>query len=148
MSFVVVYMGLWMLLCLRQSHTKDERRKHLRGRRRDVGQGTLFANTTVYSAMILTDPKTADIMGSDHGMSAVSNAQQRRRHAEQFIKKMPFPVELWWSMYAPPCPSMKKGSSDRGVALAHYQVCRPMPDECLYFSLLILASWTDGVAAY
>ena len=92
-------------------------------------KGTAFANTTVWAAMILTDPMTAGVLGRDfyrvpQGVNgtAVDNAYRRIEHAKETVKTFPFPVDMWWSVYAPECPGRKTKGNDRGVAMAHYQV--------------------------
>lgn len=92
-------------------------------------KGTVFANTTVWAAMILTDPMTAGVLGRDfyrvpQGVNgtAVDNAYRRIEHAKATVKTFPFPVDMWWSVYAPECPGRKTKGNDRGVAMAHYQV--------------------------
>ena len=92
-------------------------------------RGTKFANTTVWGAMILTDPMTAGVLGRDfyrvpQGVNgpAVDNAYRRIEHAKNTVKTFPFPVDMWWSVYAPECPGRKTKGNDRGVAMAHYQI--------------------------
>jgi hypothetical protein len=105
----------------------EEARK--RGAQSTTTRGTKFANTTVWAAMILTDPMTAGVLGRDfyrvpQGVNgtAVDNAYRRIEHAKQTVKTFPFPVDMWWSVYAPECPGRKSKGNDRGVAMAHYQI--------------------------
>ena len=91
--------------------------------------GTNFANTTVWGAMIQTDPTVAGLMGRDFSRvpqgvngTAVDNAWARIDHAKQMTTDLPFNVEFWWSVYAQSCPHMSNKGNDRGVSLAHYQI--------------------------
>lgn len=91
--------------------------------------GTKFANTTVWAAMIQTDPTVAGILGRDfhkvpQGVngSAVDNAWARVEHAKKMTIDLPFSVSFWWSVYAPNCPTRNAKGNDRGVSMAHYQI--------------------------
>ena len=91
--------------------------------------GTKFGNTTVWGAMILTDPTVAGLMGRDFSRvpqgvngTAVDNAWARVDHAKEMTKSLPFNIEFWWSVYAQSCPHMVNKGNDRGVSLAHYQI--------------------------
>lgn len=64
--------------------------------------GTKFANTTVYAAMILTDPDIAEVLGRDfhrvpQGVngSARANAEARIAHARKTTVELPFAVDFW-----------------------------------------------------
>eukprot|EP00596_Hydrurales_sp_CCMP1899_P004193 CAMPEP_0119039714 /NCGR_PEP_ID=MMETSP1177-20130426/9336_1 /TAXON_ID=2985 /ORGANISM="Ochromonas sp, Strain CCMP1899" /LENGTH=251 /DNA_ID=CAMNT_0007003925 /DNA_START=550 /DNA_END=1305 /DNA_ORIENTATION=- len=91
--------------------------------------GTKFANTTVWAAMIQTDPTVAGVLGRDfhkvpQGVNgtAVDNAWARVEHAKKMTVDLPFNVAFWWSVYAPNCPSRNAKGNDRGVSMAHYQI--------------------------
>lgn len=90
---------------------------------------TIFANTTVYSAMILTDPMISGLLGRDfhkvpEGVNgtAVENAKARIAHGKQTASLLPFKVEFWYSLYASSCPNRKNKGNDRGVTVSHYQI--------------------------
>lgn len=92
-------------------------------------RGTPFANTTVYAAMILTDPMIADVLGRDfhkvpQGVngSASSNAKWRIQNGKNTAAELPFRVDFWYSLHAPGCPRRKNKGNDRGVSMSHYQV--------------------------
>jgi hypothetical protein len=77
-------------------------------------QGRHFAGKVVYGAMIHTDPKIASVLGRDfhkvpQGVngSAVENAQLRFESGRKMVQELPFPVQLWWSVYAAPCPGRR-----------------------------------------
>lgn len=60
-------------------------------------KGTIFANTTVYGAMILTDPAIADVLGNDfhripQGVkgSPRDNALLRVEYGTNVSKALPF----------------------------------------------------------
>lgn len=64
--------------------------------------GTKFANTTVYAAMILTDPDIAEVLGRDfhrvpQGVNGTArqNAEKRIFHAKQTAMNLPFAVDFW-----------------------------------------------------
>lgn len=64
--------------------------------------GTKFANTTVYAAMIMTDPMVAAVLGRDfhrvpQGVngSAAQNAEWRLQNGKITAKELPFHVEFW-----------------------------------------------------
>lgn len=64
--------------------------------------GTKFANTTIYAAMILTDPLIAEVLGRDfhrvpQGVNGTAreNAERRMEHAKETAKQLPFAVDFW-----------------------------------------------------
>lgn len=64
--------------------------------------GTKFANTTIYAAMIMTDPMVAAVLGRDfhrvpQGVngSATQNAEWRLKNGINTAKELPFHVEFW-----------------------------------------------------
>ena len=86
-----------------------------------ITQGTKFANATVWGATILTDPKLAHLLGRQN-KNHIEHARQRRKHAEETMRLLPFPVVAWSSVYAQDCPGDFKPNSRRGCAMAHYQI--------------------------
>lgn len=90
---------------------------------------TKFANKTVYSGIILTDIVISTHLGRDfhkvpQGVNGTQshNAQLRHENARATVKQLPFAVDEWTSIYAPPCPNRKNKGNDRGVAMSHYQI--------------------------
>ena len=93
--------------------------------------GNAFTNTTtVYIAVILTDPYTSSIMGRDfknvpQGVngSQIDNALKRISHARAMLQQLPFKnIEYWWSVFVQACPGRKTKGNDRGVSSAHQQI--------------------------
>ena len=91
--------------------------------------GTKFANTTVWAAIIQTDPTLSGVMGRDfhkvpQGVvgTTTENALKRHGNARNMTQKLPFPVVPWMSVYAANCPFRNGKGNDRGVAMAHYQI--------------------------
>ena len=92
--------------------------------------GKKFGNTTVWAAMILTDPSVAGVTGDDFSQlnvsgTAVENAWIRVDHAQKMVAHLPFKAALWWSVYSHYCPyrpSSKTQKNERGVSLAHYHI--------------------------
>lgn len=94
-----------------------------------AGIGTYFANTTVYGGIILTDPTIAEVLGRDfhrvpQGVNGTQqdNAYMRHENAKRLMEELPFSIETWYSIYAPPCPRRKNKGNDRGVSMSHYQI--------------------------
>jgi len=94
-----------------------------------VSKHTLFANKTVWCAIIQTDPATANILGRDfhrvpQGVNgtAVDNALLRIENGKYLASTLPFAVEFWWSVFVQPCPQRPSKGNDRGVATAHQQI--------------------------
>lgn len=65
-------------------------------------RGTKFANTTVYGAMIMTDPQIAEVLGRDfhkvpQGVngSAAQNAEWRIQNGKNTANELPFHVDFW-----------------------------------------------------
>jgi hypothetical protein len=118
-------LGLLLAVCciqaLQQQHREQGSKAFIKG--------TLFANTTVYAAMILTDPMVADVLGRDfhrvpQGVngSAADNAKWRIQNGKKTASELPFKVEFWYSIHAPGCPHRKNKGNDRGVTMSHYMV--------------------------
>ena len=95
------------------------------------GCSTIVKNVTVYGALIssnnleLTNTRK-DIDHSSNNPSRISAsemAELRANHSRNTQKQLPFPVVEWPSVFTRPCPSSKhKHRTERGVALAHYQI--------------------------
>jgi hypothetical protein len=95
------------------------------------GCSTIVKNVTVYGALIssnnleLTNTRK-DIDHSSSNPSRISAsemAELRANHSRNTQKQLPFPVVEWPSVFTRPCPSSKhKHRTERGVALAHYQI--------------------------
>ena len=94
-----------------------------------LSKGTVFANRTVYGAIICTDPKAANLLGRDfknvpQGVNGTpsDNAWLRIENAKKMTQELPFTVETWWSVFLQSCPGRPTKGNDRSVAAAHYQI--------------------------
>jgi hypothetical protein len=99
------------------------------GKLENTYRGTRVGNITVFGAMILTDPDISSILGRDfhkvpQGVngSTAQNAEGRIQNGKYTASQLPFDVQFWFSLHAPPCPNRKNKGNDRGVALSHYQI--------------------------
>jgi len=102
------------------------------------GSSTIVNNITVYGALISSTgiSNSLELTNSrkdiDHTtttstnlirISAVEIAELRANHSRNIQKQLPFPVVEWPSVFTRPCPASKhKHRTERGVALAHYQI--------------------------
>lgn len=93
--------------------------------------GTKFGreNITVWGAMILTDPSVSVVMGRDfhkipQGVNGTQadNALLRIENGKSTCKELPFPIDLWYSVYSQSCPHRFTKGNDRGVYMAHHQI--------------------------
>jgi hypothetical protein len=125
-------LSIW-LVCFSLCTTIVVAERHLRPRQNNPDanpyKGTKFANTTVYGAMIMTDPMISAILGRDfhrvpQGVngSTAQNAEWRISNGRKTISELPFHVDEWFSLHAPACPNRQNKGNDRGVALSHFQV--------------------------
>jgi cell division protein FtsI/penicillin-binding protein 2 len=90
---LLVLFGLIIILNAAPSSTK-------------VLTGTKFANTTIYAAMILTDPAIAEVLGRDfhkvpQGVNGTArqNADARVQHAKMTASGLPFAVDFWYIIF-------------------------------------------------
>ena len=122
------FLLLILFLCVNRSFQQRGNDRNAELRKPGL-EGTFFANTTVYAAMILTDPMIADVLGRDfhrvpQGVngSAGDNANWRIENGKRTAAELPFKVEYYYSIHAPACPNRKNKGNDRGVTLSHYLI--------------------------
>ena len=112
------------------------------------GTGALVPNITVYGTIIMTDylGELSSIVES-HGQrngtvspKAQLAVNRGKRVREETLKEVPFPVAEWPPLKVSQCPHddrEKHGSSERGLAWAHYQILL----EFIYFDYDVLKEW-------
>jgi hypothetical protein len=103
------------------------------------GTSTIVKNITVYGALISStgistnleltntrkdvDHTSSSTSSTSSRISASEMAELRANHSRNIQKQLPFPVVEWPSIFTRPCPSSKHThKTERGVALAHYQI--------------------------
>jgi hypothetical protein len=112
------------------------------------GTSALMPNITVYGTIIMTDylgelSSIVESHGERNGTvspKAKLAVNRGKRVREETLKEVPFPVAEWPPLKVSQCPHddrEKHGSSERGLAWAHYQILL----EFIYFDYDVLKEW-------
>ena len=94
-----------------------------------LGKSVILSDKVVYSAIIVTDPLLADVLGRDfhrvpQGVngSATDNARYRWTNSRELIAMLPLHVQTWHSLYTSSCPERVSRGNDRSVMMSHFQI--------------------------
>jgi len=94
-----------------------------------LGKAVILNDKVIYSAIIVTDPLLADILGRDfhrvpQGVngSATDNANFRWANSRELVAVLPMQVQTWHSVFSSSCPDKVSRGNDRGVMMSHFQI--------------------------
>ena len=110
-------------------------------------KGTVFANATIWAAMIVSDLKNTPLLSKKENVK-VKSIDLRRKQAEETTKSLPFPVEIWPSIHVPGCPEAKPRMIPRSSDMSHYQIWHHWEYEGRFGFDKAIASDTDLLVVF